>query len=45
MLSSECEMNIKICGASYDIDGALNDVGAGTTPYNLTDEYMEFLPV
>lgn len=38
-------MNIKICGASYDIDGALNDVGAGTTPYNLTDEYMEFLPV
>lgn len=44
-LSLEREVNIKLCGASYNIDGALNDVGAGTTPYNLTDEYMEFLPV
>jgi hypothetical protein len=30
--------------ASYNIDGALNDVGVGTTPYNLSKEYKDYLP-
>ena len=43
-LSLERAENIKYCGAAYNIDGALNDVGVGTTPYNLSKEYKDYLP-
>ena len=43
-LYQEREENKKYCGADYNVSGALNDVKAGVTPYNLPSVYVEFLP-
>lgn len=44
ILANERNESVKFCGASYNISGALHDVKAGNSPYNLPSEYVEFTP-